>query len=643
MVFAACSRPAAGGITAEETQQRLLEGKRRLTRFDGAGARSAFVSLDTAHREQTGKPHCEASYGVVLADVQVILAKLNPFLLDYVQNQFTPLSARAAIHPASSADSDAGVGLETAWRELLPAITELVDYANAVTAIANCRFSIGLDEPAGEDFQFVANFLDNTKPVAQLALKTRFDGVEARLIAAAASLAVGLADFILAHDLTLVLDAEKTARQLGVDAACVRAHPLQCIGHPVDGHPSINLLDWAFVFHDNPNFLTQSDSRWKTYMPVADDRFADSLRPLRTLFPAMISRSIQLQREKADAPYVKSFTLVYDDKNTNSRLDSADTLGLNITDLILDCTALIGTVVPESEGIACRNRFDQYEVLAGTGILFLKSLASPGESIIGELQKFIDRVYENMTAVNQPSLKHELLPFGSFERMFTELLPVFDEPAPAFLAFDLTALFTSPKAVRYFVPIWQAGVGHTGARFLADSDDYQTDASPPVNTTLPLVFFDEAHGGLIWKIFDGTATPIYIPQSVVERDMFTCLPGEPCLPADCLNASNLFSELKGLDFINGTGDQLWNWPVMNGYLPDPALNGLVYIDGSVWGGIYDADAGNGSAAWQSAVCLLPAAGFVKATNASLQSSVWMLADFLLDHFRLAGLIGDFLK
>lgn len=623
-----CADRRESKLTPAAIEDRVLEGKRLLAHFEGRAARDVFMTLDADYRREHGGRHCAAVYGVVLADIQVALSIANPALLTLLEQQFRPATK-------STPGSDAAI--EEVAVAVEPTLRELADYAAAVTAIPDCAFSIGIDEPKGdEDYRFIANVLSDDTPVVQVELRNRFDGVEARLVAGVVNALLAALDMALAHDLGWRVDSAKVAHQLGVTEACLADGFLPCyLAGQEPGHAPAHLLDWAFVLADNPSLLAKKSARWNERMPRVAGEGAAAVLPVRSLFDAMLERSERIYGSQTDLE--PEYLVVYRDVDINARVNTADQLGLNVEAVRLDCTALVGVVVAESDAEGCRRRFDDYQAIVQTGLVFVKSAASPSERVVAELETFFDRLYAQLHAVEAGGAA-EPIPFDSLTGLFSEMVPLLEREAPNFVAFDLGAYFKKPVAVRELLPAWQATNGPTGARFLADADDYAALVTPPAALNAVDVYLDETYGPYFGTLLGRDYPAVIDPLAVTERALFSCGDGEPCVPADCLNASNLYTDLPSLNPVADESSR-FRWPVLYLWLPDPTFAGVVQVDGSVWKPV--PGEGNGADAWNTISCT-PPEGFAAPDNLSLQRSAWLFADFFLDHFAFAGILSSIL-
>lgn len=613
-------------LTPAAIADRVLEGKRHLSRFEGREARAVFLSLDADYRKAHGAPYCEANAGLILADIQVAISIVNPALVTLLEQQLKPATK-------STPGSDAAI--EAVVVAVEPTLRELAGYAEAVTAIPDCSFSIGLDEPRGEeDYRFIANLLDDKQPVVQIELRSRFDGVEARLVAGVVNAILAALDMALAHDLGWRVDSAKVAHQLGVTEACLAQGFVPCyFSGEAANHPPAHLLDWAFVLEDNPALLGMKSARWKERMPRVAGEGAAAVQPVRTIFEAMLERSERIYG--SDTERDTDYLLVYRDIDANARVNTADQLGISIEAVRLDCTKLVGLVVAESEADACRRRFDDYQAIAQTALMFIRTAASPSERVVDELERFFDRLYAQLDAVASGGAA-EPIPFDSLSGLFSEMVPLLDQEAPNFIAFDIGAYFRDPAPVRALLPEWKKTSGPTGARFLADADDYATLVTPPAKLNSADVYLDEAYGPYFGTLFGRDYAAVIDPIAVTERALFGCAAGTHCIPADCLNASNLYTDLPSLNPVADETSR-FRWPVIYGWLPDPTFRGVVQVDGSVF--TPDLTMGNGADAWGALTCA-PETGFVAPDNLALQRSAWLFADFFLDHFAFAGMLSS---
>lgn len=628
LALAACAEKKESALTPAAIEDRVLAGKLHLSRFEGREAREVFRALDADYRKEHGAPHCAAHMGVVLADIQVALSIVNPALVTLLEQQLRPATK-------STPGSDAAI--EAVAVAVEPTLRELAQYAEAVTAIPDCAFSIGLDEPKGEeDYRFIANVLDDAQPVVQVELRSRFDGVEARVVAGVVNAILAALDMALAHDLGWRVDAAKVAHQLGVTEACLAQGFVPCYfsGETAD-HPPAHLLDWAFVLEDNPALLGARSARWKERMPRVAGEGAAAVQPVRTLFDAMLARSERIYG--SDVERETDYLLVYRDVDSNARVNTADQLGINIEAVRLDCTKLVGIVVAEREAEDCRRRFDDYQAIAQTALMFVRTAASPSERVVEELEVFFDRLHAQLYAVDAGGSAAPI-PFNSLSGLFSEMVPLLEQEAPNFVAFDLGAFLRDPAPVRALLPAWKTTSGPTGARFVADADDYAALVTPPATLNAVDVYLDEAYGPYFGNLFGRAYPEVVDPLAVTERALFGCAAGEPCVPADCLNASNLYTDLPSLNPVADESSR-FRWPVLYLWLPDPAFRGVVQVDGSVWGPV--AGQGNGADAWGAFTCTSEP-GFATPDNWSLQRSAWLFADFFLDNFAFAGMLSSVL-
>jgi hypothetical protein len=619
-----------------EIQQYILAGKKHLSQFQGAQARDKFLAVYDNQKRFAGQFHCEAAYGVALADVQVVLAALNPPLLSLLEKQFGASSGHdLAVDP--------GAEIEAFWNTVTPTIRELIGYAEEITAVEGCAFAIGLDEVgvAPNELKFPLNFLSNEQPVVQVVFKSRFDVLEARFIIALAHAALGVADLLLAHDLRWEPDFAKFAHQLGVASDCIPLRGLvPCVFEDKAPEASpVHLLDWAFVFADNPRLLDESPERWAARSAAVAPALAAALQPLRDFTAALLARNKRLLEDAIPDERYREFAFIYYDANQNVEVDSADNLGVNVHDVLLRCEALAGTIIPETGLADCERRLASYEGLLDIGLMLIRTGPSPSSAVMGEVELLVERLYGALRSVSEPAYPYEKIPFSSLSRFFSELLPIIDAPAPNFLEADVSALFKSPRSIRAFLPAWQAGVGATGSRFLADGDDYEYFSPPPSTVTSVDAYLDQAYGGYLWEALGLEPKLAIEPDSATERPLFGC-PGPHCIPADCLNAGNLYSELSGVPLADEETFVL-HWPALYLWFPDPTFNGLLSVDLGVWTGHAGASPGNGSESLQGHLCPLTA-GLQSPDNLTLQKSLWIFADFFVDHFQMAGLVFEFL-
>src|SRR5690606_33469219 len=102
------------------------------------------------------------------------------------------------------------------------------------------------------------------------------------------------------------------------------------------------------------------------------------------------------------------------------------------------------------------------------------------------------------------------------------------------------------------------------------------------------------------------------------------------IPSDCINAVNLSSKFAAPGEVATDVP----WTVTHLALPDPSLNGMIWVNLDAWTPTYD-NATNGAS------CTNDPAGIQPATNYSLSKGMWMFVDFTVDHFQLASLLGLF--
>lgn len=616
----ACSPGNDNDATRLNIPARMHAGKVHLTNFEGAAAREAFLPVADHFRRTGSDASCPGAFGLALADFQIVLARLNPVLETLVRD--------GAIVPPP-AEEPGGDG----WAEWSTFLAEAAEYAGAVTAAA-CSFDIGIsDADAEADLTYTLYVLGNTVPTADVRVVARFDGAEARVMAALAEAALGAGDIVFAHDLTFDLSEKKFAHQLGVTEACIREDWLRCLDKVAADHTPVNLLDWAFVFEDNPAFLKAAPA-WDEHMGRAPRRFAAAMRMLRTVFPALLARSVAFTREERDAGVAEEFALRYVDADEDDAFGRNDILGVNVAAVTLDCTVLVELEAAPWPQEECERRLGDYTALINTaGLPILATAASPDKPVVAELQRLFDGLHANFTAVDEPAYPHGPLAFTTLNRLMTEFVPLFDAPAPAFAELDVRAFFVEPRPVRSFVPVWTK-TGPTGARFLADSDDYTYLAPPPTTVTLPQAYLDEAYGGIVWALIGRDYEVAYDATSVTERNLLAC-PGPYCTPADCLNAANLYTEISAELLGLGAGTERIAVPAMNAWFPDASLNGLVRIDEAAWTSSYGP--GNGAGTWEGLTCMAEA-GFAPATNYTLHRAGWLFVDFALDHFAFLPLV-----
>lgn len=626
LLASSCAKGGAGGLDPARVESRMREGKRLLARFQGAEAREVFTGLDAERRKSGEGPSCEARYGALLADIQIALAQANPALVAILEEQFRPVSAGAP-----SADA----AIERAATAAEPALREIAAYAAEITAVPGCTFSIGVDpDEAAEGLAFVMNVLDAEKPVAQIVLQSRFDDVEAALIGAVVNAILAALDVALAHDLNWEADPAKVARQLGVTEACLRQGYIPCyLSGQAPGHPPAHLLDWAFILADNPK-LGAASPRWPERMPRVAGEGAAAVLPMRGIFDAMLARSRRIYGTDVRE---SDFLVVYRDRDGNDRVNTADELGLNVADLKLDCTKLVGVVVAADEAEACARRFDEYEDIARAALLFIKSAASPSESVVQELEVLFDRLYGQLHAVDAGGAT-EAIPFDSLSGLFSEMFPVLDTAAPNFVAFDVAPYLRKPAPIRDYLPVWTKTSGPTGARFVADADDYAALVTPPASINAVDAYLDETYGPLVANLLGRGLPEVFDAAAVTERALFDCPDGARCVPMDCLNASNLFTDIPAASPVGGA-KRRFRWPVLYLWLPDPAFGGVVQVDGGVWA--LDPALGNGADRWGATACAVTP-GMRAPDNLSLQRSAWLFADFFFDHFAFAGIVGNLL-
>ncbi|MBA3754416.1 MAG: hypothetical protein H0X01_09835, partial [Nitrospira sp.] len=531
-----------------------------------------------------------------------------------------------------------------------PVLAEMSNYAEAVTEIPKCTFTIGAGDvtetyPAGKEnpFKYVLNIGDSDVPVVQVVLTGRFDGTEARLLNALVRSVLGGMDFVLAHDYSTTFDLHKIGHQLGLPVQCLRENALQCgimSGNLTD--VNVNLLGWAFIFADNPKLLGKSETRWDSRMSFVDNEFAGAFYGLRTFFDSMVARSQALAVKAASDDELHQYILIYKDANENGLVDAADDLGVNITavnlspEFLISQTGMESSVEGRARAIKMRKDFKDTEAAVKTGLGFLRGGSLQlSEGSVAEVDLFFERFYGNMQAVDVPETEFERIPIDSFNTLIQDfLLGVFDStPTPNFMELDLRSYFVEPKPLRKFLPYWEMTTDPTvyvGSRFLLDSDDYDTGGGE--YHTLPEILFSNAGSG--YSFFD-----------IMERDLLTGtydggtefgvnLTGISA-PSDCVNANNIYSIVK-IKQQDGTGTQDYylRWPVMMVALQDPSFNGVIYTDMGAWTSVYNPTKGNGVA---GVGCPNPS-GFLPASNYSLTKSMWMYLDFLVDHFTLTTLI-----
>lgn len=677
---AACQAPDVDPAPVDKMKNKILEGKYSLSQFEADRARDIFLEANQTWRKTHAVDHCEAAYGVVLADAQVAVKLLNGLV---IRPLLTGALAPAPYAPnalpetrggyrTAAGPHDFGIEAENLWASFEPYLNEMALYAGAVTQIPNCTFSIGVgEEPVDElkndenPYKWVLNLGDTEQPIVQLVFRGRLDGAEARVVETLTRSIMGAADYVLAHDLSLTIDVAKIAYLLGAPVDCVRADALDCITKILNDEvptQKVDLLEAAFIFADNPKLLTKNledpaviqSNRWERRFSQVDNQFARAFYAFRSFFPALVARSAQLQSAGiANSEVFDQYLMLYVDENEDGKVDAGDTFGFNLASngsgVKLSCDYIIRTRnLSASDAQTCRNSMSDLEDAITTGLSVVKELFTPSEEAISDINTFADRMYGNMAAVDNPSITAERIPINQFDNVIRDfLLELVNQPTPPFMEFDVKAFFVDAKPLRDFLPYWErTTTAWTYARFIADSDDYlafkdadpntdgcQDGGGPYTQLTAPQLLFDQNYTNLCFKLKSERS----VLQGPYDEGRITNL----ALPADCLNPNNLYAELSAsigsLDRVPGT--------VM--YLPlgDPSLNAMIYINMDEWSLLYGGD--NGANKYDNLPlgpgpedfsCSDPS-GFQLADNQTLTKSMWLYLDFLADHIQLIQLLG----
>lgn len=646
----------------------MLQAKQHISNFDGARARDIYLQANDEYKKyHKGQDMCEATYGVVLADSQIIVSELNGLVLRFLVGGLAPApgfssAAAGQLKPrykTAAGAHDFGIELENLWASIEPTMIEMAAYAGAVTTIANCSYSIGVGDgepktPTGQEnpYKYVLNIGDSKLPVIQLAFQGRFDGAEARALETLMRTSMAVMNLILVHDLSLTIDVAKLAYLIGVPVECLKDDILGCGAKVLSGEITAqpaNLLDAAFIFEENPKFLAKSEKdpnvpqadRWARRMPWVYRDLARGFYTLRSFFQALVARSVALQGTVANEKIFNEYVIVFRDSNENGKIDGQDDFGLNIKKIDFDCQFFIAKFgLSETQAEKCNTEFDTLDELAAQAITFLPNLFAPTEAAVGEFQTFFERMYGNTGGVENPALTAERIPINSFNavtREFFSGISILNADTPNFMELDLKAFFNNAKPVRDFVPYWSKVTdSFTLTRFLADSDWYA--AYDPVTggthwLTSPQYAFDPRYKNMVPDWLDP-----------IERDLFTGVYDGGIngtlsslrMGADCLNGKNLFMVLT----LNNKTTKL-SAPVFAFPLPDPTLNTMIYLNLDEWKALYDNN-GNGADrfttnpfGYPSYDCRSDPSGFVLADNRTLTKSMWLYLDFWVDHFILA--------
>lgn len=666
---AACGDDKKPPPPPQNFKQKILEGKYSLSKFEAERARAIFLEVNESYRETYKKNHCEASYGVVLADAQVLVTLLNNLVIGpLLTGALSPApyspqalpASRGGYRTAGAKPHDFGIELENLWApKFEPILTEMSIYAAAVTAIADCTFSIGVgDEPVdalvtGENpYKMVLNLGDTEYPIAQLVFRGRLDGAEARLIELIGRSTMALMNFVLAHDLSLTIDLIKIAYILGAPIECIQEDALDCVTKIASGEVTtvpVDFLEAAFIFADNPQLLAKSpaaagvpqSNRWERRFPVIDNQLARGFFGMRDFFSALLARSAALDTNVASEELFTQYLIFFRDNNEDGKVDAGDGFGINLIEndsgVKLSCDFIIQTRgLTAAQAQECRaSMIDAEAFINGFLLTTLRDLFTPSEEAVGEINTFVERVYGNMAAVDNPSITAERIPINQFDNVIRDFFRglLLDAPTPPFMEFDVKAFFTDPKPLREFLPYWErTTTAWTFSRFIADSDDYTAyspEGGPPVQLTAPQLLFDQNY----WDYsFSLTPTERAVLQGPYDEGRITTLG----LPADCLNPVNLHAKLSAsignLDKVPGT--------VMYFPLRDPSLNAMIYINMDEWSLRYDG-IDNGSSTYGAFTCSDPS-GFQLADNQMLTKSMWLYLDFLADHIALTQLLGPIL-
>lgn len=651
-------------------EDKILAGKYSLSVFEADRARDIFIQANEDYKKFYKRNSCEASYGVVLADAQVVVKLLNGLVIRPLLTGVlapAPYSPQALPVPgryqtAEAKAYDFGRIGENLWVSFEPYMDELAVYASAVTALPNCTFTIGVgDEPVNDiavkdnPYKWVLNFGDTQKPIAQLVFRGRLDGAEARVIEGLTRSLMGMADYLLAHDLSLTLDVGKLGLMLGVPVDCIRNDALKCIGQIADGTvptEPVNWLDIAFLFEDNPKLLTKNlkdptiieSDRWARRFKEVDNQWARGFFTLRSFFPALLARSAALSTNLVNEKTFNEYLIFFRDRNEDGKVDSSDDFGINLTEngsgIKLSCEFIIDTQgLTADKAQECRTTMSNVEdAINGLALSLLKELFTPSEEAIGEIETFVERVYGNMAAVDNPSITAERIPINSFDNVLRDFFAgaLIDSPTPKFMEFDVKAFFNDAKALRDFLPYWERTTeSRTLARFIADSDTYNVyppNSTTPIQLTAPQVLFDQQYAKYRteWK----EVTERAVLQGPYDEGRITNL----AQPADCLNPTNLFATLAIP--AGDQQDQEIPGAVMYFPLQDPTLNSMIYINMDEWSLLYDNN-GNGASSYPPFSCTDPS-GFQLPDNQMMTKAMWLYVDFLADHISLTQFLGPIL-
>lgn len=673
----ACDPPKEEIKKTTSLKEKIIEGKYSLSQFEAERARAIFLEVNETYRETYNKNHCEASYGVVLADAQVVVTLLNNLIIGPLLTgalapapyspQALPAS-RGGYRPALAKPHDFGIELENVWApKFEPILNEMSIYAAAVTAIPNCTFSIGIgDEPVdalstGENpYKWVLNFGDTEYPIAQLVFRGRLDGAEARVIEAVGRSTLAIANFVLAHDLSLTLDLIKIAYILGAPVECIQEDALGCISDIISGEVTtvpVDLLESAFIFADNPQLLAKSapvatvpqSNRWERRFPLVDNQLARAFFTMRDFFPALVARSAALEGNLVNDKIFNDYLILFRDTNEDGKVDAGDEFGINLvandSGVKLSCDFIIQTRgLSEAQAQECRNSLSDFEdAINGVVLELLKKLFTSSEEAVGDINNFVERMYGNLASVDNPSITAERIPINSFDNVIRDFLLGFvDQPTPPFMEFDVKAFFIDPKPLREFLPYWErTTTSWTFARFIADSDDYPAqhpDGGPTIMLTAPQLLLDQHYAGYLTNLKAVTERPVL--QGPYDEGRITNLG----LPADCLNPYNLYAKI-GIPIGDDPNPEI---PGLVMYFPlrDPSLNAMIYVNMDEWSVLYDGPSSNGSshngsASFGAYNCSDPS-GFQLPDNQALTKSLWLYLDFLADHIVAVQFLGPVL-
>jgi hypothetical protein len=552
----------------------IARGKRFLSTFDGKRAQDNFLRAIDYYPQgrKRDELYCQAAYGVMLANAQMLIAEMNSILGLALRGALSAPEDLAALGlsgspylPANEMEKDKafdfGILLENRWFSLEEKLYIISAYGHDVTAtsldVPDCGFDIGVEDN-DRDLAYVLNMGHNTKPIVQAVFRGRLDVAEARVFNMLARTLTGSANFVLAHDLSMTVDVAKIAHMFGFD--CFQSDLFDCLRGENSGELA-DFREWAFLFQDNPRLLGKSEDRWEKRFTRVDTDFANGFGSLLGFFDALISRSVRYSTSQF-SDYDAQHFIIYRDRNSNERIDGADTLGLNIEAIVLDPEWIIEVLnLPKAQADKLRADFITANDLIKAFLPALRTLNAPSSEVVEEINAFSRRVRDNMLAVKDASQPYERIPFDSFEGFFDSYLPIplFEDFPPNWVEIDLASYFIEPQALEQFIPYWAVtspAYHYTGAIFLIDQEEpFEDDDEWTWERELfPLASYNGGRRGNLTNL---------------------------ALPFDCMNESNFRGEVV----VNNQARE-FGWPSFAVVWPDPTFNGTLYIDLGAWTPIF---------------------------------------------------------